>query len=101
LKSPKGFKRKNSYVACVFRRVPNSRYTKFGLNRLRGQRVNFENTDRHTFAFIYKKEEEEDKNPVVCVTKISFSPPPTRYDAEGHIIQNPQQYRINQCDMTD
>jgi hypothetical protein len=54
--------RKNSYVAYVFRRVPNSRYTKFGLNRLRGQRVNLEHTDRHTdthththtFAFIYK-----------------------------------------------
>jgi hypothetical protein len=30
----------NSYVAYVFRRVPNSRYTKFGLNRLKGQRVN-------------------------------------------------------------
>jgi hypothetical protein len=31
----------NSYVACVSRRVLNSRYTKFGLNRLRGQRVNW------------------------------------------------------------
>jgi hypothetical protein len=30
----------NSYVAYVFRRVLNSRYTKFGWNRLRGQRVN-------------------------------------------------------------
>jgi hypothetical protein len=36
LKSVKGLKRKNSYVAFVFRRVLNSRYTKFGLNRLRG-----------------------------------------------------------------
>jgi hypothetical protein len=26
----------NSYVAYVFRRVLNSRYTKFGCNRLRG-----------------------------------------------------------------
>jgi hypothetical protein len=30
----------NSYVAYVFRRILNSRYTEFGLNRLRGQRVN-------------------------------------------------------------
>jgi hypothetical protein len=30
----------NSYVAYVFRRVLNSRYTKFGWNRLRGYRVN-------------------------------------------------------------
>jgi hypothetical protein len=30
----------NSYVAYVSRRVLNSGYTKFGLNRLRGQRVN-------------------------------------------------------------
>jgi hypothetical protein len=36
----KVLKRKNSYVAYVFRRDLNSRYTKFGLNRLRGQRVN-------------------------------------------------------------
>jgi hypothetical protein len=44
-----------SYVAYVFRRVLNSRHTKFGLNRLRGQRVNLEHTDTdtHTFAFIY------------------------------------------------
>jgi hypothetical protein len=36
LGSVKRLKRKNSYVAYVFRRVPNSRYTKFGSNRLRG-----------------------------------------------------------------
>jgi hypothetical protein len=56
-KSLKGLKREDSYVAYVFRRVPNSRHTKFGLNRLRGQRVNLEHTDTqtHTFAFIYKK----------------------------------------------
>jgi hypothetical protein len=36
LESVKGLKRKNSYVAYVFRRVLNSRYTKFGWNRLRG-----------------------------------------------------------------
>jgi hypothetical protein len=36
LKSLKGLKKKNSYVAYVFRRVLNSRYTKFGWNRLRG-----------------------------------------------------------------
>jgi hypothetical protein len=36
LKSLKGLKRKNSYIAYVSRRVLNSRYTKFGLNRLRG-----------------------------------------------------------------
>jgi hypothetical protein len=40
MKSPKWLKRKNSYVVYVFRRVPNSRYTKFGLNRLRGKRDN-------------------------------------------------------------
>jgi hypothetical protein len=51
LKSLKGLKTKNSYVAYVFRRVPNRRYTKFGLNRLSGQIVNLEYTDRHTFAF--------------------------------------------------
>jgi hypothetical protein len=39
LESVKGLKRKNSYVAYVFRRVLNSRYTKSGLNRLRGKRV--------------------------------------------------------------
>jgi hypothetical protein len=39
LKSLKGLKRKNSYVAYVSRRVLNSRYTKFGLNRFSGQRV--------------------------------------------------------------
>jgi hypothetical protein len=49
----------NSYVAYVFRRVPNSRYTKFGWNRLRGQRVNLEQTNKHTFAFIYKKKKED------------------------------------------
>jgi hypothetical protein len=32
----KGLKRKNSHVAHVFRQVPISRHTKFGLNRLRG-----------------------------------------------------------------
>jgi hypothetical protein len=62
LESVKELKRKNSYVAYVSRRVPNSRYTKFGLNRLRGQRVNLEHTDRHTFAFIYK-----------IITKTGFS----------------------------
>jgi hypothetical protein len=56
LKSLKGLKREDSYVAYVLRRVPNGRYTKFGLNRLRGQGVNLEHTDTHThtFAFIYK-----------------------------------------------
>jgi transposase len=58
LKSLKGLKREDSYVAYVFRRVQNGRYIKFGLNRLRGQRVNLEHTDTqthtHTFAFIYK-----------------------------------------------
>jgi hypothetical protein len=48
-----GLKRKNSSVAHVSRRVQNGHYTKFGSNRLRGQRVNLEHTDRHTFAFIY------------------------------------------------
>jgi hypothetical protein len=48
LKSLKGLKRKNFYVAYVSRRVPNSRYTKSGLNRLGGQRVNLVHTDRHT-----------------------------------------------------
>jgi hypothetical protein len=43
-----GVKELNSYVAYVSRRVLNSRYTKFGLNRLRGQRVNLEHTDRQT-----------------------------------------------------
>jgi hypothetical protein len=38
----------NSYIAYVCRRVLNSRYTKFGWNWLRGQRVNLEHTDRHT-----------------------------------------------------
>jgi hypothetical protein len=56
LKSLKGLKRKDSYVAYVFRRVPNSRHTKFGLNRLRGQRVNIEHTyrqtDTHSLLFI-------------------------------------------------
>jgi hypothetical protein len=31
-----GVKELNSYIAYVSRRVPNSRYTKFGWNRLRG-----------------------------------------------------------------
>jgi hypothetical protein len=55
-KSLKGLKRSNCYVAYVFRRVLNSRYTKSGLNRLKGQRVNLVHTDRRTdtFAFIYK-----------------------------------------------
>jgi hypothetical protein len=43
----------NSYVAYVCRRVLNSRYTEFGWNRLRGQRVNLEHIYTHTFAFIY------------------------------------------------
>jgi hypothetical protein len=38
----------NSYVAYVSRRLMNSRYTKFGWNRLRGYRVNLDHTDRQT-----------------------------------------------------
>jgi hypothetical protein len=48
LKSLKGLKRENSYVVYASYRVLNSRYTKFGWNRLRGQRVNLEHTDRQT-----------------------------------------------------
>jgi hypothetical protein len=53
----KGLKRNNSYVAYVSRRVLNSRYTKFGWNRLRGYRVNLEHTyrqtDTHTLSLLY------------------------------------------------
>jgi hypothetical protein len=38
----------NSYIAYVCRRVLNSRYTEFGWNRLRGQRINLEHTHRQT-----------------------------------------------------
>jgi hypothetical protein len=62
----------NSYVAYVFRRVLNSRYTKFGLNRLRGQRINLEHTNRQTFAFIYIEEEDRFKALLFTVIWTSF-----------------------------
>jgi hypothetical protein len=53
----------NSYVAYVFRRVPNSRYTKFGLNRLRGKRVNLEHTNKqtHTHSLLFIRRRKKKK----------------------------------------
>jgi hypothetical protein len=55
LESVKRLKRKNSYVAYVFRRVLNSRYTKFGWNLLRGYKELILNiqTDTHTHSLLY------------------------------------------------